>query len=76
MKKKFTDILEGKDVKKKKKAKGFYFGASEVLKSKIEIEESNQLALKGIFNEGDIVGVKVIDKNSSFTPTIEVGNKK
>lgn len=49
MKKKFKEILEAKDVKKKKKAKGFYFGASEILKSKIETEEANQIALQGIF---------------------------
>lgn len=50
MKKKFKEILEAKDVKKKKKAKGFYFGASEILKSKIETEEATQLALQGIFH--------------------------
>lgn len=51
MKKKFKEILEAKYVKKKKKAKGFYFGASEILKSKIETEEANQLALKDIFDD-------------------------
>ena len=50
MKKKFKEILEAKDVKKKKKAKGFYFGASEILENKIEKEEATQLALQGIFH--------------------------
>ena len=50
MKKKFKEILEAKDVKKKKKAKGFYFGTSEILKSKIEREEATQLDLKSIFH--------------------------
>lgn len=50
MKKKFKDILDSKDVKKKTKSKVFYFGASEILKSKIETEEANQLALKGMFD--------------------------
>lgn len=50
MKKKFKEILEAKDVKKKKKVKGFYFGASEILKSKIDTEEAIQIDLKGIFD--------------------------
>lgn len=50
MKKKFKEILEAKDGKKKKKATGFYFGASEILKSKIETEEAIQLHLQGIFH--------------------------
>lgn len=39
MKKKFKEILEKEDVKKKSRAKGFYFGNSKVLHSKISEEE-------------------------------------
>lgn len=50
VRKKYKEILEGKEVKKKKKAKGFYFGNSKVLNSKIKSEESTQLVLRGIFD--------------------------
>lgn len=39
MKKKFKEILEKEDVKKNTKAKGFYFGTSKILNSKISEEE-------------------------------------
>ena len=39
MKKKFKEILEKEDVKKKSRAKGFYFGSSKVLHSNISEEE-------------------------------------
>lgn len=39
MKKKFKEILEKEPKKKKTKAKGFYFGTSKVLHSKINEEE-------------------------------------
>lgn len=39
MKKKFKEILEKEPVKKKTRAKGFYFGNSKELHSKIEEEE-------------------------------------
>ncbi len=50
MKKKFKEILEAKDVKKKKKAKGFYFGASEILNQKIELEEDTKTNLRRAFH--------------------------
>lgn len=50
VRKKYKEILEGKEVKKKKKAKGFYLGNSKVLNSKIKSEESTQLVLRGIFD--------------------------
>lgn len=49
VRKKYKEILEGKEVKKKK-AKGFYFGNSKVLNSKIKSEESTQLVLRGSFD--------------------------
>lgn len=39
MKKKFKEILEKEPVRKKTKAKGFYFGNSKILHSKIDEEE-------------------------------------
>lgn len=39
MKKKFKEILDKEPVKKQTKAKGFYFGNSKVLHSKIDEEE-------------------------------------
>lgn len=53
MKKKFKEILEKEDVKKKSKAKGFYFGNSKVLHGKIEKEEQVFMDLKSKFNKGD-----------------------
>lgn len=53
MKKKFKEVLEKEDVKKKSKAKGFYFGNSKVLHSKIEKEEKAFRDLKSKFNKGD-----------------------
>ena len=53
MKKRFKEILEKEDVKKKSKAKGFYFGNSKVLHSKIEKEEKAFMDLKSKFNKGD-----------------------
>lgn len=53
MNKKFKEILEKEDVKKKSKAKGFYFGNSKVLHGKIEKEEQVFMDLKSKFNKGD-----------------------
>lgn len=50
MKKKFKEILEAKDVKKKKKAKGFYFGTSGILNQKIKLEEETKIDLRRAFH--------------------------
>lgn len=53
MKKKFKEILEKEDVKKKSRAKGFYFGNSKVLHSKISEEEKVFMDLKSKLNKVD-----------------------
>ena len=53
MKKKFKEILEREDEKKKSRAKGFYFGNSRVLHSKIAEEEKVFMDLKSKLNKGD-----------------------